>query len=189
MEIAVSTTTAEEYPFKQRLVLTTALAVFGCAADLWTKSYMFGRLGLPKRDNEWWMWEPYFGFETSINQGGLFGMFQGNTHILAVISVVALVGLMFWIFFRGALRDFLQTIALGLIMGGILGNLYDRLGLWGIRGVRDWILFRYEPWTWPNFNIADMLLLAGAGCLILQSFRMEAAERKAKKALELQEST
>ncbi len=57
-----------------------------------------------------------------------------------------------------------------LVMGGIGGNLYDRLGLWwkpGMpeawkSGVRDWILFRYQTYTWPNFNIADSCLVIGA---------------------------
>jgi signal peptidase II len=56
---------------------------------------------------------------------------------------------------------------MGLVAGGILGNLYDRLGMHGLEppnagGVRDWILFRYKQYTWPNFNIADSLLVVGA---------------------------
>jgi len=63
-------------------------------------------------------------------------------------------------------------------MGGVLGNLYDRLGLWvqpgypkqWASGVRDWILFRYGEYTWPNFNIADSLLVCGAIMLMLHAF-------------------
>jgi signal peptidase II len=75
------------------------------------------------------------------------------------------------------------TVTLALITGGILGNLYDRLGLWHAAdtplevryGVRDWILFkcRYIPLRifnpWPNFNIADCLLVVGACSLALYS--------------------
>ena len=63
-------------------------------------------------------------------------------------------------------------------MGGVFGNLYDRMGLWvkpgypeqWSSGVRDWILLRYEQHTWPNFNIADSLLVCGAIMLMLHAF-------------------
>jgi signal peptidase II len=65
-------------------------------------------------------------------------------------------------------------------MGGVAGNLYDRLGLWWTpefsanpkHAVRDWILFRYGEWTWPNFNVADMLLVFGAFLLVLHAWRV-----------------
>jgi signal peptidase II len=77
------------------------------------------------------------------------------------------------------------TIALGCVMAGILGNLYDRVGLpdklWPgravdigqpVHAVRDWILVRWDDrWTWPNFNIADSLLVVGAIALVLEALR------------------
>jgi signal peptidase II len=70
-----------------------------------------------------------------------------------------------------------------VITGGILGNLYDRLGLWDHRGlppelhhgVRDWILFVWPEVRlrifnpWPNFNLADSLLVCGAILLVLHA--------------------
>ena len=64
-------------------------------------------------------------------------------------------------------------------MAGIMGNLYDRLGLWVVPGreeerlpeVRDWILLRYGEFSWPNFNVADSLLVSGAILLMWQSLR------------------
>jgi signal peptidase II len=70
-------------------------------------------------------------------------------------------------------------------MGGVIGNLYDRVGLPGMKwddfhpqragetvyAVRDWILFQVsDQWVWPNFNIADALLVGGASFLFLRSF-------------------
>ena len=72
----------------------------------------------------------------------------------------------------------------GMIAGGILGNLYDRVGLGYIAGwpertrtsVRDWILFELDgvPYfdPWPNFNIADCLLVCGAIMLLIHAFFM-----------------
>ena len=68
------------------------------------------------------------------------------------------------------------VVSLGMVMAGILGNLYDRLGLsndsWygpgntapgAVHAVRDWILWQAsDNWRWPNFNIADSLLVCGA---------------------------
>jgi signal peptidase II len=77
------------------------------------------------------------------------------------------------------------TYTLGMISGGILGNLYDRLGFWWDdhlpvewkSGVRDWILFRIEGVPlfdpWPNFNIADALLVIGAAMLFYHSLVLD----------------
>ena len=77
-----------------------------------------------------------------------------------------------------------MNVALGCVLAGIAGNLYDRLGLWHQphlpdawqSAVRDWILLRYGEHTWPNFNIADSLLVSGAAILAWHSFRAPAAE-------------
>ena len=162
--------------------MTVVLAAVGCAADLLTKTVLFRQLGMPGTQPPDWIVSDFlglrFGFETSINTGGLFGMFSGNTLPLAIISIFALLGIGWWLTFGGAIRDWFLTVVLGLIIGGILGNLYDRLGLWGIHGVRDWILFRYKQHTWPNFNIADILLVCGAGLMLLHSFRMEQSAKR-----------
>jgi signal peptidase II len=152
------------------LLLTHTLAALGCAADLWTKQWVFGWLGLPS-GRAYWLWEPYVGLETSINTGALAGVGQGKVLLLAGVSLVALVAIEVWLIAgRGAEDRWLAT-AMGIILGGILGNLYDRLGLWGIHGVRDWILFRYGSFVWPNFNLADSLLVCGAGMIVWQAIR------------------
>ena len=103
------------------------------------------------------------------------------TAILATalcLSILAAAGIVIWLFWFGAARDRWLTWALSLVMGGVLGNLYDRLGLWiqpgypeqWNSGVRDWILLRYGQHTWPNFNIADSLLVCGAIMLMLHAF-------------------
>jgi signal peptidase II len=78
------------------------------------------------------------------------------------------------LFVYKACQSLWLTVTLGLVTGGILGNLYDRLNLHGLPGslaggVRDWILCRYGQYTWPNFNIADSLLVAGAIMLAFHS--------------------
>lgn len=106
-------------------------------------------------------------------------MGQGRVALFATLSILAVCGITYWVFLGGAARDRWLNSTLGLIVGGILGNLYDRLGLWGgqnadgstIYAVRDWILFRYGEWVWPNFNLADCWLVVGAMLLAWHSLR------------------
>ena len=163
-----------------RFVLFFVLLATGLAADLITKSLIFKH----HYDAEdqfspvsfWWI-PDVFGIQTSFNGGALFGMFQGGSFWLAALSLVALTGILIWLFCFKMARSLFLTISLGMISGGILGNLYDRMGFGYVEGhgvermyhVRDWLHFKLEgvPFfdPWPNFNIADCLLVVGATSL------------------------
>ena len=164
-----------------RYVVFFSLAISVCALDLATKSWMFAQLGAGPNGPIWWLWDNVFGFQTSLNPGALFGMGQGLTLLFAALSVGAAVGIFVWLFPVGAARDWLLTIALGFVTAGILGNLYDRLGLPGlvwpdgypgqepgepVHAVRDFILVMIGDWPWPTFNVADSSLVSGAALLM-----------------------
>src|SRR5207244_9224832 len=83
--------------------------------------------------------------------------------LFALISVLAAVAIAYWSTRPTATRDASLCAALGLILGGTLGNLYDRL-IFG--GVRDFLYFHYIEW--PVFNIADCCLVCGAFLLLAQ---------------------
>ena len=172
-----------------RYVVFFAIALLGCAADLATKSWIFAEMGMPS-GRVWWLWEGVAGFQTSLNEGALFGIGQGWVTLFATLSAVAAVGILVWLFYGGAARDWLLLVALACVMAGILGNLYDRLGLPGLTwptghpsqgepvyAVRDWILVMIGTWPWPTFNIADSLLVCGAGLLFWHAFRYELKAR------------
>lgn len=162
------------------LLMTHVIAALGCAVDLWSKWAVFGWLGLPS-GRVHWIWEPFVGFETSINTGALAGIGQGNVVLLAGISVIAIFVIELWLWRGEGALDRWLAIAMGFVLAGILGNLYDRLGLWGIHGVRDWILFRYQRFVWPNFNLADTFLVCGAAMIVIQSvFRPSSATSAAE---------
>ena len=72
---------------------------------------------------------------------------------------------------RGGSRWF--CLGLALILGGALGNLYDRLA---IGQVVDFLLFHYGGWAWPAFNVADSAITCGAFALIVDSFAMRHAK-------------
>lgn len=106
-----------------------------------------------------------------LNQGALFGI--GDNHgstsnrLFAAVSGVAVVFIIGWSMKSSTARDRLLCMALGLVLGGALGNLYDRV-VFG--GVRDFIWVRYGRFDWPVFNVADSCLVCGAGLLLLQAF-------------------
>ena len=170
--------TTNSFPWSGTILFGSILTV-GAAADLWTKQWVFGWLGLPGEREPWWLIKDYVGIETAVNIGALFGMGAGYGWIFAILSIVAALAIVTWLFAFGAVRDRWLACTSGSIAAGIVGNLYDRLGLWyqnGMpvewkSGVRDWILFRYGEYTWPNFNIADSLLVCGAIMLAVHSLK------------------
>ena len=110
-----------------------------------------------------------------VNKGAAWGIFQGRTYLLSIISIVAFVGML--AFFDKIVEGFYErTFALGLLMGGTLGNLVDRMNLIkrnsGIHGVVDFISLQYKPkgWEYPSFNVADSAICVGVFILIVSTF-------------------
>ncbi|MCE1782464.1 signal peptidase II, partial [Enterobacter hormaechei] len=69
--------------------------------------------------------------------------------------------------YRSSARQKLRNIAYALVIGGALGNLFDRL----VHGfVVDFIDFYVGEWHWPTFNIADSAICIGAALIIIESF-------------------
>ena len=157
-----------------RVVTYATIALLGAAPDLWTKEAVFRWRGLPGQRDIWWVVEDYFGIETAVNIGAVFGVGAGRGHLFAAFSVVAALGILVWLFWFKAARSLWLTCALGSISGGIAGNLYDRLGLWWKRGypeewssgVRDWILVQVEgvPLLDPLAELQYRRFVAGRRC-------------------------
>lgn len=178
-----------------RVLWFWSLGLLGCSVDLLTKYLVFRHPGL-HRGSEWWLWENHVGIQKSLNEGALFGMGQGSVWLFALFAVVAAVAIPVWLFRHGAASDRGLTTALGCVMGGVVGNLVDRLGLPGLTwdafnparagervyAVRDWILLQWDDrWVWPNFNIADALLVVGAGLLMVQALFAEGSSSTASR--------
>ncbi len=177
-------------PLWTRYAAFFVLAATGCGLDLLTKSWIFNRLGMPGGPI-WWVWQDVIGFQTSLNPGALFGLGAGLGPLLVAVAIVALGAIGYWLLFRDGASDWFSTIALALITAGICGNLYDRLGLPVLleghdpagqpaTQVRDWILVMIGPYRWPNFNIADSLLVCGAGLMIIHAFWVTSRQQPAQ---------
>ena len=101
------------------------------------------------------------------NSGAAFGLFKGGGQVIAVLAVVA-VGVIFFAFRRVDRGG--DLLGLGLVLGGAIGNLVDRLtrGEGLLDGlVTDWI----DLWFIPNFNVADAAISIGVAFLLLGALR------------------
>jgi signal peptidase II len=111
-----------------------------------------------------------------VNHGALFGwdawMGVSANGVFAVISLLAAAAIIYWSTQDSLAREWSLCAALGLILAGTLGNLYDRIVF---DGVRDFIHWHWHQFDWPVFNIADCCLVVGAGLLLTQAFWQRSA--------------
>jgi len=108
------------------------------------------------------------------NTGAAFGLFQGYTFALTIVSIVGIAFLLFYALFiyrRYPLLDNrLSRSALGLILGGTIGNLIDRLRF---GGVTDFISIGW----WPAFNLADSAVVVGVILFVYSLFPLARARK------------
>ena len=99
------------------------------------------------------------------NPGAAWGMLGGQQVILILLSIVVLILLS--IFHRRVLNPTLDhRIVLGLMIGGILGNLIDRIK---VGWVTDFLDFHIGTHHWPSFNVADSAICIAVGLYLLSS--------------------
>jgi signal peptidase II len=111
-----------------------------------------------------------------LNTGAAFSLMENwppNAVRLGLIgfSIVAAV-LVFVLLWRTGRALTLTSVALALILGGALGNLYDRIRF---HHVVDFLAVKIYHYNWPDFNIADSCIVIGACLLLLEIFRPEPA--------------
>jgi len=99
------------------------------------------------------------------NPGAAFGLFPGGTGLFVFVSV-AVIGLILFFFRDISKEGRTLRIALGLQMGGAMGNLLDRVRL---GYVVDFFDFR----IWPVFNVADSAIVVGIGLILLEVLRRQ----------------
>lgn len=112
----------------------------------------------------------YFNLVLTFNTGAAFSMLSGGAGwqrwFLATVALAAAALIVFLL--RRHAADPLFCLALALILGGALGNLWDRLSL---GHVVDFLDFHAAGWHWPAFNLADSAITCGAALLVWDSFR------------------
>jgi len=112
-----------------------------------------------------------------LNTGAAFSLMENwppNAVRLGLIafSVIAAV-LVFVLLWRTGRALTLTSVALALILGGALGNLYDRIRF---HHVVDFLAVKIYHYNWPDFNVADSCIVIGACLLLLEIFRPQTTE-------------
>jgi signal peptidase II len=147
------------------------------AADQATKRWVLYTLGYAQ---DLMVLEGFFKLVYWGNTGAAWSLFSGYNKVLAGVAILAVIGL-----FLGRHHFELQTaqgqVALGLIFGGIVGNLIDRVR---VGHVIDFLYFYVlrrngSELGFPAFNIADSAICIGVGILLLQSLKSGRPEEKA----------
>ena len=116
----------------------------------------------------------FFNLVLVYNFGAAFGMFNNHstswqTWLFILATLLAVVIVLHLL--RTLPPGRLYTLALGLILGGALGNLVDRIRS---RAVVDFLDFYMGDWHWPAFNVADIAICAGAALAIILLWRTPA---------------
>ncbi|HZT89594.1 MAG TPA: signal peptidase II [Stellaceae bacterium] len=110
---------------------------------------------------------PFFDLVLTCNRGVSFGLFNGAAGvrgmILAVVAAAIVLVLLYWL---ARVTNGWMAAAIGLIIGGAVGNVVDRLLL---GGVVDFLDFHIGAWHWPAFNIADSAICVGVAMMLLES--------------------
>jgi signal peptidase II len=144
-----------------------AAAVF--ALDRLTKLLVEARIGFEDTVK---VIPGFFDIVHSQNRGVAFGIFNDSafewrTALLVVASLAAVV-VVSWILRHPERLDRRMFWGLALVLGGALGNVYDRI----VAGqVTDFLLFYVGDYQWPAFNAADSAIVVGSGLLLIDLVR------------------
>jgi signal peptidase II len=123
---------------------------------------------------------PGFFYLTHVrNTGAAFGLFSDAPQLYRMVFFISVsliaVGIIITFYRKLSPGDKLAALALGLILGGAIGNLIDRIFR---QEVVDFLHFRlWRGYSWPDFNVADSAIVVGVGLLVLELLASEGEQR------------
>ena len=153
-------------PLRAGIIAAVTALVLDQASKLWLLFvFDLGRRGVVHVT-------PFFDLWLALNVGISFGWFQNDSVaaqiVLTAVKAIAVIVLALWMAWS---RTMLATVALGLIIGGAIGNAIDRFAY---GAVVDFALFHVEiagkTYNWYVFNLADVAIVAGVAALLYDSF-------------------
>lgn len=128
--------------------------------DQWTKRQIEGELGPASAINRVDLVGSWFALEYAQNRGGAFGLLGGRPEVVTVGALVILGGLLTYALRRRDDATWWLGIGIGLVAGGALGNLVDRLR-------QGYVVDFVAVGAWPNFNVADAAISLGVVCQVI----------------------
>lgn len=146
------------------LRLGLVIAVIVLAADQASKWWIVTKVMNPPKTIEV---TSFFNLVLAYNRGVSFSLFNSdspaNPYIFSALALVIVIGLVIWL---RRLEHRLPALAVGLVIGGAIGNTIDRF-VYG--GVVDFLDFHWGVNHWPAFNVADSGIVVGAVLLIIDA--------------------
>lgn len=141
--------------------------------------YLAAFVALLDQGSKWWIVNevmqpprlvpvtPFLNFTLHLNKGVTFGMFNHGhpymPYVFVGVAVVILLLLLRWLI---RTTSGPVAVALGLVMGGAIGNIVDRVNYGGVVDFLDFHAFGYH---WYAFNVADAAIVCGVGILLLEN--------------------
>jgi signal peptidase II len=162
------------------LALGLAVAALAALLDQASKLWVLRYFGEPGCANHLVPVTSFFDFVLTCNRGISFGFFNQPGQpglgflIFAVFATAVVVALAVWLY---RVRSAFLAIAIGLIIGGAIGNVIDRLRL---GGVVDFLYFHAGAWYWPAFNFADSAICLGVAAMLLDGLLSRRVAPQAK---------
>lgn len=143
--------------------LALVIAVFDQASK-WAVLHWLKPLGSVEMPGGFWA------LTYSENTGGAFSFLRGYNWVF-IVAGLAILTVLLYLASQADKTPPLQNCALGLLIGGALGNLYDRI-------FRSYVVDFLDFKVWPIFNIADSAICVGIGFLLIAGFQEEMAHRR-----------
>lgn len=199
----MSRSTFENFRSVPALLAFGMTFVIGLGLDLWTKEIAFQKLAPdgviyntnvtpPRHEVDHGpghnpvivpVVEGWVHFMAMVNEGAVFGIGQGQRWLFVAVSVLA-IGFISYLFATSGNHRFYQFV-LGMLLAGVIGNMYDRITFGYVRDMihalpgRTWPGTNREIFPWI-FNVADMLLCVGVGLVFVYTLRGAPSTRDRK---------
>lgn len=167
---------------KNLFLLGVIIALVVATLDLYTKNLVFSFLdeiyisqNLPNPELQI---TSFFNLAKVWNRGISFGMFnhlESGKYIILSVNITILLVLFYWLYNNKSLY---LTWAIGLIIGGAMGNIIDRINNSAVADFLDFYIGKYH---WPAFNLADSCVFVGVVLLLLENFFVKKNKMKNEK--------
>lgn len=148
----------------KHIIFICIISVFCFTLDLMSKSIASNNLVEYERNE---VIPSFFHLTLCYNTGGAWSIFSGNIVFLVIVSLIAL-GVVIYTMIKS--KTLFYKYSCALFIGGLLGNLYDRIVYGKVIDFFDFIIFGYD---FPVFNIADCFICIGVGIMLIAMIREE----------------
>ena len=156
--------------FSKELIVPTFLVIFSFFTDRFSKIYAIKHL----MNNDGYSVNDFLNFDLVWNTGIGFGLFSVDANITYhLISLLIFIVIVF-LFYLITKAKFTEKILFSMIVGGAVGNLYDRLVYFA---VPDFIDFHINQFHWFTFNIADIFISVGIISIIIKDLLLSKNEK------------